>query len=283
MNELKNKIQTLLIDKKTGSIHKNIHIPKLRRMYNLEGLFEEIIQATLFLSSDPLYRLDERIYCILHDIQQRPKCGCGNEVKFKRFLLGYASFCSVKCRANDVQWQTTVANTNQLKYGVTHIAQLPNERTKRSINLKERHHLIDFSQAQQKRNETVKRLYGETNTGWLSQAIETRINNGNMVPVELLDEYREYYKKVVRITEKQDLSSLPNIEKRGVLGKDDDAHHVDHIVSIYDGFMNDVPCEIIGNIVNLRCIPALENINKGNDSSISIEELLTRYENNVRI
>ena len=99
-----------------------------------------------------------------------------------------------------------------------------------------------------------------------------------MVPVELRDEYREYHDKVVKITNKQDLSTLTNIEKRGVIGKDEDAYHVDHIFSIYDGFMNDVPADVIGNICNLQCIPGLINITKRNDSWITLKELYDRYE-----
>lgn len=122
-------------------------------------------------------------------------------------------------------------------------------------------------------------LYGkEYNAGWTIKAIQSRINNGNMVPVELRDEYRDYHDKVIKITNKQDLSTLTNIEKRGVIGKDEDAHHVDHIFSIYDGFMNDVPADVIGNICNLQCIPGLINIAKRNDSWITLKELYDRYE-----
>lgn len=118
---------------------------------------------------------------------------------------------------------------------------------------------------------------------WTAAAIRTRIDNGRMVPIELRAEYLEYYDAVVRFTEKQDQTSLEHIEKRGVLGKDDNAQHLDHIVSIYDGFMNDVPVEIIGHIVNLQCIPGTDNIKKGNRSDMTIAQLYERYNNYVGI
>ena len=61
------------------------------------------------------------------------------------------------------------------------------------------------------------------------------------------------------------------------MGLSEDPHHVDHIVSIYDAFMNDVPPEITGHISNLQCLPAKVNISKGNLSWLTVEQLYERY------
>jgi hypothetical protein len=55
---------------------------------------------------------------------------------------------------------------------------------------------------------------------------------------------------------------LENYDKRGRLNDKIDAHHLDHAVSIWYGFRNRIPPEIIGNIKNLRFIKATENIRK---------------------
>lgn len=278
--ELKNEVTAKLIAR-NGSTNPWIYRSHYVAANNLESLLCDVINSTQFVTSG---RLDERIYCILHDITQVPTCYCGTPLKFKRFLLGYAEYCSVKCRANSTKWQQQVASSNLEKYGVTHVAQLSNERDKRSNRMKQIRPSMDMKKAACNRRATIERLYGKGyNAGWTDKAIQTRVNNGNMVPVELRDEYRDYYDTVVRITNKQDLSTLTNIEKRGVIGKDDDAHHIDHMFSIYDGFMNDVPADIIGNICNLHCIPGSANIKKRNNSWITLKELYDRYEQQIGI
>jgi len=76
-----------------------------------------------------------------------------------------------------------------------------------------------------------------------------------------LSQKEKYYKEVRRTTESQPLHLLENYDKRGVSGQD--TYHLDHIVPISYGFMNDIPPEIIGNISNLQFIYWLENIQKG--------------------
>jgi hypothetical protein len=286
-NELKIEIKTRLLRLDGLSTNPWIYREPYIIKTGLVDLIQELKTITNFLNEEA--RLDERIYCVLNDIDHKSLCWCGNLNKFKRYQLGYSEFCSVKCRANDVGWQKRVSDINLKKYGVTHIAQLAHERRVRSDSMKKRMGSLiesgyDFSTQNRKARETMKRLYGEHyNPGWTEKAIQTRIDNGNMVPVELLDEYRDYYRNVQLTTKKQKLNGLKNIKKRGVLGKDYDAHHIDHIVSIYDGFMNDVPSEIIGNICNLQCIPAKDNITKGNDSWMTIEELYEVTKNETRI
>lgn len=56
-------------------------------------------------------------------------------------------------------------------------------------------------------------------------------------------------------------------------------HHVDHIYSVYDGFINKIPAYIIASFSNLRFIDAKENIKKGKKSLSTKEELLENYYN----
>jgi len=77
-----------------------------------------------------------------------------------------------------------------------------------------------------------------------------------------LSKKEKYYKMVKRITESQDLSSLNDYDKRGRSEKKG-AYHLDHIIPISYGLLNDIDPYIIGHISNLRFIPALENIKKG--------------------
>lgn len=53
--------------------------------------------------------------------------------------------------------------------------------------------------------------------------------------------------------------------------------HLDHIVSITDGWLNKIPPEIIGSRVNLRLIDGITNRKKSNKSDMTIEMLYTKY------
>jgi len=72
----------------------------------------------------------------------------------------------------------------------------------------------------------------------------------------------KYYKQVKKITEKQPLYLLENNDLRAHIAKDKEAYHLDHIVPIIYGFLNNISPEIIGDISNLRFIPWRENLSK---------------------
>lgn len=220
-------------------------------------------------------KLDEKLYVILNDVYHKPRCNCGNIVKFKRFNIGYNTFCSKKCSASDSGYQKRKNATMLEKFGVEHHAQLPERREFYSKNLKEliAAGKIDYAQGQK----TRERLYS-TNTGWSPSAIETRISNGTMVPPELRAELQEYRRHVKNVTKRQNIDELENSEKRGTIGHKEDPYHIDHVFSVYDGFMLGIEPEVIGNISNLRFLPALENIKKRNQSDKTLEELFEDYE-----
>lgn len=221
----------------------------------------------------------EAVYCILNDITELPKCVCGTTVKFRRFGLGYADYCSVKCRANDPKWQAGTKATRLERYGVEHIAQLDEERQKRSEQLRQLRPTFDMTDAYRKSRKTILERYGGMNTGWLPHAIETRVRNGSMIPSEEMPAYRKYKNKVSTLTNRQDLTFLENYDKRGVYIEDNpDAYHVDHIVSVSEGFREGIPPEIISSPPNLRCIPASDNMQKNHRSDMTIEQLYEAYE-----
>lgn len=55
-------------------------------------------------------------------------------------------------------------------------------------------------------------------------------------------------------------------------------HHIDHVFSKHSGFQMDVPAEIIGCYLNLRIIPAHDNISKGRRSDFTLQQLWELYE-----
>ncbi len=81
-----------------------------------------------------------------------------------------------------------------------------------------------------------------------------------------------YHKLCWWYTNKNDLSVLPNIEKRAAV-EHEGAYHLDHMFSIHEGFLQGIQPWVIGSIKNLCMIPAIENLSKNSKCSISFEEL----------
>lgn len=261
---------------KSGKINQYIHKSGYCDKHNLINGVASIMEATRFSDN-----ITESIYCILNDIFQCPKCVCGNLVKFEQFGKGYRKYCSVKCRANDPEWNKTRTNTNLEKYGVKHIAQLPNERLKRSDWSKSLNRSkFDTSKQAEKRRNTILLRYGPVNTGWLSDGRKTRIKNGHNCEASV--EYKQYRKDVRWFTERNDLTVLDNFDKRDNHSRNKDAYHLDHIVSISHCYNAEVPPEIAGSIANLRFIPWRENLSKQSKSGMTPDELIGLYNERIR-
>lgn len=82
-------------------------------------------------------------------------------------------------------------------------------------------------------------------------------------------EKRKYAYLVSKVTEKYDLSSLPNYDKpRGLCGIEG-VYQLDHIIPIQYGFDNNIDPEIIGHIENIQFIPWEQN----NEKRDSIDEI----------
>lgn len=77
--------------------------------------YHKIIEETSYLPFSVKYT--ERIHHILHDLQQRPKCKCGNDLHFLGLNVGYTRHCSRKCvpsAENTKNWFTTI---NKKEFG----------------------------------------------------------------------------------------------------------------------------------------------------------------------
>lgn len=73
-----------------------------------------------------------------------------------------------------------------------------------------------------------------------------------------IPEFRKYSIQVRCLTVKQPLHLLENYEKRGRY-----SYHIDHIKSIWNGYLNNVPAETIANINNLQMLWWKDNLSKG--------------------
>jgi len=101
---------------------------------------------------------------------------------------------------------------------------------------------------------------------------ETNIKNGHWLPDSAKTDFELYYRKVWKYTNRNDLSILEHIEKRGHANKG--KYHLDHRYSIFQGFKDCVPPEVIGSIHNLEMIIGRNNLVKGRKCSIELESLM---------
>ena len=89
---------------------------------------------------------------------------------------------------------------------------------------------------------------------------------------ENIMDYDKYARQVWKYTNKQDLKSLKNFDKRGIT-----SYHVDHKFSIFEGFKRGILPSIIGDISNLEMLPYKDNTSKGKNCSKTEEQLFNDY------
>ncbi|RTI53649.1 hypothetical protein [Campylobacter jejuni] len=109
-------------------------------------------------------------------------------------------------------------------------------------------------------------------------------NIGRWTAKENLDDFKHYKLMVERFT-KRAIKQLPPekqklLERRGPASKtknQDEVMHVDHMVSKFFGFHNNILPQIIGSVYNLDVIDASKNISKNTKNSMDIDELFNNY------
>ncbi len=117
------------------------------------------------------------------------------------------------------------------------------------------------------------------NADWdkiVEKRLKTQIKNGTIINPEKLTEWQRYHREVWKVTNKQPISTLKNCEKRGRIDLKENAYHLDHMYSIYQGFKDNVSPEIIGNIANLEMISHYENCSKNKKCSLTLKVLENR-------
>jgi len=126
------------------------------------------------------------------------------------------------------------------------------------------------------RESNLKTFSNEKPIKWMDSCL----NNPNWfkklrkTDIEKLNDWESYVYKVRSLT-KRNARKYSNL----IEGKKQNDYHLDHIVSISDGFNNNIDIEIICHYVNLRYISAKENLIKNYRSEMTIEELKEKYFN----
>ena len=125
---------------------------------------------------------------------------------------------------------------------------------------------------QNKCNQTLLKNYGVKNPMQNKEIVdklfEIRFGITHDEYLEQLPDFKRYRNEVLKITRKQPLNILNNYNKRGLRD-----YHLDHKFSISEGFKQNIPPYIIGNINNLIMLPWKDNLSKNYTCSLTKEEL----------
>jgi hypothetical protein len=122
--------------------------------------------------------------------------------------------------------------------------------------------------------ETVSKRPTEVTKEIFERIVNSKIQSGQYIPRDQLNGFEKYKRLVWIETRKNDLTLLENYNRRG--RKD---FHLDHMYSIWQGFVDKTPPEITGHIKNLKMLHYKENISKHTDCSISLEQLKSLISN----
>lgn len=195
---------------------------------------------------------------------------------------------SNKARGED--WKLKSESTNLEKYGVSHAMKLESKKKYGAENsfakpefkqtMMTRYGVTNRSQIPGVGDKISETLSAKSKEWWSERSAkqrETAEANGNWMPECDISKMYEYRYRVSYETEKnyKEHQEFINPEKhiRSRYGN----FHIDHIYSIRDAFLNDVPVEVVSHMCNLRMLSESDNKSKNGKSDITLEELYQRF------
>lgn len=138
--------------------YSDLHIEISKRTRNLDK-FKNKIKNGKFLDIS----IFERLFCLRHNLDDRPKCKqCKSEYvsRFIKKTNSYSKWCSAKCQASDPECIKASKSTRKLKYGNCNFNNSDKSKTTRFKNNNGSWHSKDFAT---KVKETKKRNHGVEN------------------------------------------------------------------------------------------------------------------------
>ena len=183
------------------------------------------------------------------------------------------------------------------RYGVNHNFQRSELRNKQDKNVKEKYgvdNIFQLNEIKEKIKITCLQKYGvenpKQNKEIINKATETFKNNlpqirkknekkGLWIPLDRLTNMEIYYRHVNIFTNEslrlfgENMLHISNYD----IGQGKGKFTIDHMFSRKEGFLNDIPPQIIGSIVNLEILEHSANSGKGSKCSIARELLYNNY------
>lgn len=255
-------------------------------------LYNEIMRWS-DLNSLEFLEFKRKVFHYVTDCNKIPTClNCGKDVKYRRLRDGYQPYCSSLCQNSCSiskenwlrSWKKGNGNNEHIdkrnitileKYGDLESYAIHTNSKKVESCLK-KHGVEYVTQTdfyKERRKKTLNEKYGSENYNNPNKTKETRINNNTQINDDVINNFIEYKKVVVNRTitiYRNNIELInPNSLKRG---KKD--YHIDHRFSIKQGFLNNIPIEVITHPINLEMIHYMDNLEKQDNCSVSLNDLL---------
>lgn len=200
--------------------------------------------------------------------------------KFKETCMtryGVPHFWS--CQMIKDKTKTTVRE----KYGVDHMSQHESVKQKIKNTLVDRYNVTNASQIETAKTKRVQTMQqngfldedGHHTTKLNDKIRATKVARGSWFDrddTRLISSFKKYKRHIRYLTNK----NLHEQKRYDLLETRNNQNHIDHMLSIKDGFLQKIPAWCIAHIVNLRMLSHADNIAKGSKSVITEEELMQK-------
>lgn len=237
-------------------------------------LWKNILNKTGFLPVDA--KPKQRCWHILNEMYEIPKCPVTNEI-VKWYDNRYLTYSSKDAKTKDPKVYQKMVDTYQEKTGYTHWKNDPRVK-KQSLKtyaenrLNGDHKIVDspFSNPviQEKIRNNCLEQYGVDNHSKRDE-VRNKLKDPNK-PAR--DAYRSEVDFHTRTSWNDHFDKInPERKVRGV------EYHLDHIFSVYEGFEQNIPPEIIGHWTNLQMLEHEKNESKWKECWKTKEQLYEDY------
>jgi len=124
----------------------------------------------------------QKLYNYVNNLSELPKCVCGHHIKFYKFNMGYAIYCSNKCRYGDGNLKEKIKQSYIKKYGVENPLQSSEIQEKRKNLFFKKYgveHQSQLTNVKEKRKQTCLNKFGRT-TNLLCDDTKIKIKQSNL-------------------------------------------------------------------------------------------------------
>lgn len=221
-------------------------------------LWQQIIEKTFFLPNTALAK--QRVWHVLNDVWEIPTCPItGQKVKWWENRYLETSSRSAKTTLMNLKGRTKnqtpeakakriASNQRIIDAGLRKLPTLTDDVKRSRIEKTKKTNLEKYGVSN-----------GSQSTTARAKVSEARIRNG-ATPWHLRSSKRLYHDAVWKFTEQSWREHFDQINPEKL---ERSKNALDHIYSIQQGFLDNIPTYIIGHWTNLRIIPLIENSIKG--------------------
>lgn len=300
LNKIKNNDKKVYINPKLSTKNDfiNFFLSNNRKLTesNLNNIYPELVsEVNKFNFKTEKY--SEKVYFYLYDLKTRPFCEhCNyNVVEFDTFSKGYHKYCSIKCSSNSIEKKTNIENTCLEKYGVKNIGEVTREKAVNTMIERYGSHISKTEQYKIKFKETSIRNYGVDHPfksviiqklikdtcykrygdNYIQQRTDKILNTKKEKGLiykwteNELKDIKSYRRSISYYTEleyKKYKSIInPDDRERGLY-----TNHIDHIYPVIEGWKNKISPKILSSYKNLRLIPSVDNLSKGDRTNLDL-------------